>query len=400
MKTDNHSENLSGLSREEITAYLKGDLSAEEMHRVESILEGDDFAYEAMEGLEETKQVEELMEKLSESYHTQYTTPWYKSLAWKNIFYPVGGLLIIGAYFLFQSPENEIKFTYNATPQNNISLESKTIPTDKLIDKPKEIQKSNTTDNTAITEIDKRITKEASSVTDANTSIAMTDNKKIPTKKIKKDNPETILNKKTRNITIAFINEIRYEKLVFADNKAPIKTISRLDAPYDIFSVAGLDVVNLFYHNIFHNPDELSEGLDASFAHTDEYNATLDSEDNQKDYTYGSYIESALELYKTKKYKESIASLKIILDQYPKDVNAEFYIGLAYYRQNKSEKAIEYLDLAQNNAIAYFHDDAKLYKALSYKKKGNLKTCKKLLQEIIDNEGKNKKTALEILNHL
>lgn len=389
MKTNNHSENLSGLSREEITAYLKGDLSPEEMHRVESILESDDFAYEAMEGLEESESPIKQMESLSESYHNQYSNHWYKISTLKSILYPIGVLLIIGAYFFFSASDTDMKITSNTIQQNNTQVKQ-TIPSDPVDELIDEIE----------VVIKKPIKKESHKtlLKKKNTSIT-SDEVKIKMPK-KKDLPKGVSTPSVRNEAIVYIKEIRYRKLILDNTEAPIKLLNRWDNPYEVFTVAGLDVVNLFYHNMFHNPDALIESLDPSIAHHDEYDPALEKEDSQQEFTYGNYIQSALELYKNKRYDESIAGLQIILEQYPKDVNAEFYIGLAYYRQNKSEKAIAYLDLAQNNGITYFHDDAKLYKALSYKKKDDIETCKILLQEIINQGGKNKKTAEEILNHL
>lgn len=384
MKTNNHSENPSGISKEEISSYLRGDLSPEEMYRLESILESDDFAYEAMEGLEESANPVQQMDDLAETYHTQYASPWYTQFHWKNIFYPIGGIMIIGAYFLLSSttdaPINPIAVVQEKNAQTEQAIAS-TTPIEKTEIKPEITDRAELNTNKVVVETKNQSTKKGNSTKENKTTLAK----------------PTIT--KTRNLPIASIKEIRYEKLIFDELKTPIITISRLDTPYEIFTIEGLDVVNLFYHNIFHNPDDLSEGLDPSIAHQDDYDPSIDKAENQKQYTYGNYIQSALEMYKSKKYTESIESLQIILEQYPKDVNAEFYIGLAYYRQNKSEKAIEYLDYAQNNGVAYFYDDAKLYKALSYKKKGDLKTCKKLLQEIIDQNGKNRKTAEEILNH-
>lgn len=378
MKTTNHSDNPSGLSREEISSYLRGDLSPEEMHRVESILESDDFAYEAMEGLEESSKPIQQMDKIAEMYHTKYASPWYELFNWKQLLYPIGGVLIIGTWFFFSPTENK-SIAPPIAKEENTQIEKSIVP----------LKKEDNTPKHTVAYTRPEVTKKPKE-------------KVKPAKKVVRSseaNPSETSSVYTRNLSIVALKEIRYQKLIFDKEVNPIVSISRLDMPYEIFDVAGLEVVNLFYHNMFHNPDELSDGLDASIAHEAHYDPELDKAEGQKQYTYGSYIETALELYKTKKYKESIASLEIILDQYPKDVNAEYYIGLAYYRQNKSEKAIEYLDRAQNNAIAYFHDDAKLYKALSYKKKGDLKTCKRLLQEIIDQNGKNKNTAEEILKH-
>ena len=381
MKTEKHSANSSGPSRETIEQYLRGELSPQEMHRVERMLEDDAFSYEAVEGLEKHPKALQQLEEITENYHSQHSGSWFDIFSWKHLLIPLGAVLIVGSFW-WQKQTSELQPVMEQEKQEILAEKTSTPNIEQITITPNE------------PEINTR-EKEGKRPKESNIRLKTKKTEKKTYQKQLKSQPSTVIIENPDNMPE--LAHISYRRIVSPYKSEPIKRAVSMDIPYEIFVIEGLDVVNLFYHNLYSNPDDLGNiGTDPSLSDT---GTMIPGHIGTKNYVYGDFMQIALAQYKDKQYTKAIENLNIILEQYPKDVNAEYYIGLAYYRQNKAEKAIHFLGLAANNAIAYFKDDANLYKALSYKKKGDLDTCKKLLNELVTQNAANKSVVEEILNH-
>ncbi len=108
---------------------------------------------------------------------------------------------------------------------------------------------------------------------------------------------------------------------------------------------------------------------------------------NTVQYTYKEYLKSSLKHLSKKNYKNAIANFKTILDHYPQDVNAQFYIGFAYYNLDKHDKAIPYFEDAIHNSFNFFYEDAQWYKALSLTEEGQFIKANELYRKIVKEKG-------------
>ena len=81
-------------------------------------------------------------------------------------------------------------------------------------------------------------------------------------------------------------------------------------------------------------------------------------------------------------------------------MNALFYGGVCCVNLGQADKAIEYLDQVLQNENSSFSEEAKWYKALAYAKKKDFVTAKKLLNEIISENGFYAQQAKEKLKEI
>ena len=123
-------------------------------------------------------------------------------------------------------------------------------------------------------------------------------------------------------------------------------------------------------------------GTDASFANKNNLSVEMSDGKTQSTVSYKTFLKQSLFLMKNKEYDKSISNFKVILTNFPGDVNAEFYIGYAKFYQGKYEEAIPYFNKAMNNAFDFFMEDAEWFKANSLQKLGKLKKAQIIYNSI------------------
>ncbi len=118
---------------------------------------------------------------------------------------------------------------------------------------------------------------------------------------------------------------------------------------------------------------------------TEAYSKELFSETKQ--YTYVAFLEEALLKLGNNEYENAIDDFNIILDQYPNDLNAVFYKAMCYYETNDNSKSINLFDIALDNRINVFHEDAKWYSSMIFKEEKEYAAAEKVLEEIVMENG-------------
>ena len=116
--------------------------------------------------------------------------------------------------------------------------------------------------------------------------------------------------------------------------------------------------------------------------------------------TYKATLEKAMVYYKAKNYVMALDRFNVILKEHPDEVNGLFYGGLSYYHLDKNTEALSKLDKVLINKKTEFNQEARWYKALTLIELKQTDKAKKLLQQIVAENGFYKTKAEEKLKGL
>jgi TolA-binding protein len=116
--------------------------------------------------------------------------------------------------------------------------------------------------------------------------------------------------------------------------------------------------------------------------------------------TYTEYLKKTMELFKKEKYEQASKRFEIILNTYPKDLNASFYGGMSYYNLGQYEKAYALFQNASSIGMSNFNEEAEWYSAKSLIEKGDLAKAKEILKKIASQKGFYAKQAEKLLSSL
>ncbi|MGB0887195.1 MAG: tetratricopeptide repeat protein [Vicingaceae bacterium] len=135
-------------------------------------------------------------------------------------------------------------------------------------------------------------------------------------------------------------------------------------------------------------------------AKTDKGFANKELKESTKEITYQEVLENAIKLYKNGQYKEALQAFDMIVAKHPKDVNAQFYMGLSYYKLGQNAAAIRNFDAVLKNKQTVFNEEANWHKVLTLLDMKNTTAAKKILKKIIKTNGTYKAKAEKKLGEL
>jgi tetratricopeptide (TPR) repeat protein len=102
--------------------------------------------------------------------------------------------------------------------------------------------------------------------------------------------------------------------------------------------------------------------------------------------TYVDFLDQTITLFALSEYEEALKNCDIILENYPEDVNAQFYGGMSALRLQRFEKASKLLSQATVNIIATFEEEALFYFASSQYETGELDESIRIMKEIANSQ--------------
>jgi tetratricopeptide (TPR) repeat protein len=108
---------------------------------------------------------------------------------------------------------------------------------------------------------------------------------------------------------------------------------------------------------------------------------------NKTSSNYITFLNQALLKYQNKDFYEAIADFEIILNQYPDDINALFYMGMSYFELNMNNEALAMIKRVSDNEINTFKEEADWYTSLIYREEKQYAQAESLLNEIVNNNG-------------
>ncbi len=97
---------------------------------------------------------------------------------------------------------------------------------------------------------------------------------------------------------------------------------------------------------------------------------------------YFDFLAGALDKYDAGDFENALYDFRIILNQYPDDLNAIFYAGLCHYHKGNYDRSIRVMERVVEHRINTFDQDAQWYSALAYSEQEYKDTCLALLEQI------------------
>lgn len=377
MSTDKHNifESSESLSEKEIKDYLDGNLSPEEMQGIEEKMQNSSFEMDAMEGFTENPNAIHSMAKLKSQFTPKKAPFWnFKTL---SVAASIAGIAVISSILLFDSPkQNDALITEviekKAEPKAKKSPEIIEIEEAEVIHDSNQIKSEEVIQNTPIT----LYLEESDAIEEEEISEAFAESfqlEQIPAKAVKVSVPEEEIVKS--NAKTLYLNNF-------------------LVVDYsDTYNNAQDDILNESDFELSGTPAKYKSLNDTVY---DDNSTTLESKTEQIDYT--DYLSLTLSKYKNNNYKSALKNFKLIIDQYPNDVNAHFYGGLCYYNIDNPLKAIEFFDFILNQNINTFHQEAQYYKAMCMIRLGKGDQALFIFQNIANQGGFFAKKAQEMLD--
>jgi len=323
-----------------LTAYFENSLSPSEKKMVEKNAESDSFLSEAIEGFQD------FPDALSEipEFNAGKSERW----KWVNT---IALIVITAAVAFFIFPTETVEDTkLNQLTGNHTNIEDKTTsgPVEQFVGMDNELEENSIP-------VSVRVKPKQSE----NKSVS--ENKKAPIR-------EQIELPKMNLTAIEF-----QEKTDYSVKKAKTKAIG-------FFGFLAVDYSQIYTHTI--ETEQEFTGTAASQANLKENNSILEQEFTRNTYTYREFLKQACYFMKERNFTNAISNFNLILEQFPRDVNAEFYLGYCLYELGSYTKAISYFEKAQNNGFDFFEEDAQWFIANSYENSGKHKEANKIYREI------------------
>jgi len=364
------------LSKKEIKDYSIGQLSEEEKRAIEEKMLDNEFEQEAMEGFESNPNAIEDFNSVEKKINSQIDI---SGKLWKSHYtiILVTVCILSGAVFTI----------------------------DQLMDKEKTITKKQTIENPDIESKSQPLVKELSDQ-DIDKASMLPADEMVDASEIVLSTPITIDNETNNN---AFEMESEVEEIIKMKSIEAVKintTISLNNEPVSISNISvkyikellTVNYKDLHTEKITTTEFELS-GLPAS-AENKNSETLGDVQTIIKEIFYDDYLLEAMTLFRNNNFKAALKKYKVILEQYPKDLNALFYGALCYYNINQLNSAIAHFNSCIEHKYNTFYEEANWYKAISLFEKKDKSACIEILNKIIQGKGFYTKRAEELMSKM
>lgn len=175
---------------------------------------------------------------------------------------------------------------------------------------------------------------------------------------------------------------------------------SSSESPSGSNSVVGINIKHILNFQVADYSSFIGEtpskpavetgGVAAQYASKEEQaqaEAQAAKEGKSKRIPYMQYLTTCISSIDRGDFKQAIEEFGVILEQYPDDVNAQFYSAHAYYQLGEYDKALGLYDKALGNKITKFKDESEFYKAKSLKALGRTEEANKIFTKIAGKNG-------------
>lgn len=384
-------ESNTPLTKDEMDAYLKGDMSHADKYSLEQKIAANDFNSDAMEGFESTPGAMEGFDKVEGKFHGNLPRRvtrkfWRFEFSFILIVGVAVGIYLIGHDFLDQIDLDEVKFDesklHTQASADSVSSEINMLPIEELNDKeiedatPLEESKQLTSD---------RIIMDAPLIMVMDSSINETE---------KIDSAITLINEG---------KEIISAELEDKEEITEANVTNVISSNIGTLFLSNLLVVDYskIYTEVISIPNFELSGTTADKENKDAMGASeLAVNSYTQEITYVDFLRETQLKFRRNKFKDALKDYRTILNHYAGDVNAHFYMALCYFNINKQKKAIQHFDRVLDHEFNTFHEEAKWYKALSLFELGKTSKCITILNEIATANGFYAKKASKMLNEI
>lgn len=339
-----------GLSDKDFSEYYSGNMSDKKTHEFESMATDDDFIGDATDGFMDNPDAAQNLGAMKEKFYQQNQISGKFSGASKIIIGLAGVLILVFAGIMFLKEEPKSTVAKNENP-----------PAKPNEDQPKEnIAPVDTTSQENI-----EITEEIKKAEPVSPKVVQVDQKEIQVYEeelsLEKLEMKEVLSVDLKNKK----REIRKKKVAFT-------------------YMADFKVVD--YSEIYTHQAKKNKRLTGLRA---EYENTVDqlNDDGTVTVSYEQFLENAMYKLKAEKFDQCVEALNMIKETYPEDLNADFYLGICYFNQEKYKLAKINFENALFAPYYIFDEETEWYLYLSYKALDKKKEASKLLTKIKERKG-------------
>jgi TolA-binding protein len=347
----------------ELRLFREGKLSASRMKEITAMAKSDPFLAEAIEGYAAVPGAFEALPAFSSVVGTTgifsavaASSPWWHLNGW-IIGVAVGGTMATAVVLV--TKEDPKTVVIQATPASSTS--------------PSLGAEDQTTNSTSPATLENAaLSNNTASYTDASQTTQAVQNS-THNDSINKIQPHT-------NVT-TFTNSNGETIIAHAPKVIPPKDIKAVQIAH-ILNYKIADYTDLRYDNWPANDNgSLPANLENRFQQSVEKELIFIG------IPYLEYVTGCLEAYDAKNFGEAMRQFKIILNQFPDDVNGLFYTAMSNYYAGNYEAAITYFQKVNRNPIRSFREEANFYEAKSLKALGRIDEAKVMFQKIVDIQG-------------
>lgn len=166
-----------------------------------------------------------------------------------------------------------------------------------------------------------------------------------------------------------------------------------------VIFIHNLKVTNyrMYYFKYNESIDlSINMGLSAQYGS----NADIERQQLNRSNSYFAHkiIQKAMWLFNSKNTVNCIEELNLLYDFNPDDANAQFYLGMCYYKLCKYNLANRYFQKNLDNVNNIFHQESEFYQALCLLNTNQVLEGTKQLKNIINNKGFYSVRAKELLS--
>jgi tetratricopeptide (TPR) repeat protein len=341
------------ISRADIDVYQKG---TSQQQRIEENAAADEFDSNALDGWSESGLSTDAMKKLDQRMAKKYGSPNYSTFAGFVL-----ATLIIGSGLLLyfsHSPQEELLLTeVTETILLNEETERTEIDLIPEIEALEEIAEASQVRPQELIAKNIAKTKENQTVEDKSDQLP-TQQDQLPVLPVIDNNPAP---------------EIAPSLIYNQAKEIYLKDLKLID--YRAYRDGEITTERLRY-----------SGTPANQAHW-EQSSNEELVWEKVDIPYIDYIDKTMELISKNKYKKALPRLELILENYPDDINANFYSGLSYFNLGKYDLAIERFEKSYTIQYGNFYEEARWFKSLALENLKKHSEAKKLWKEIALEKG-------------
>lgn len=352
------------ISRADIDAYQKG---KSQQQRIEENAAANEFDSNALDGWSESGLSTDAMKKLDQRIAKKYSSPNYSTFVGFVL-----ATLIIGSGML-------LYFSYS--PNETASLEDNS---NSLV----------FNQDTERTEVD--LSPEIEAMVEISEEAQVK-----PQALIAKNIAQTTEEKKTdENVNTSSIDAVKPlpDLPVITDDDQSIATTLIYKQAKEIY----LKDLKLIDYREYRDGEVTTERLRYSGTPANQENWEQSSSDEliweKVNIPYIEYIDKTMELIAKNKYKKALPRLELILENYPDDINANFYSGFSYFNLGKYDLAIERFEKSYTIQFGNFYEEARWFKSLALENSNKHTEARKLWKEIVAEKGFYAKEAENKLN--
>jgi len=353
-------EKTTNFTHQHFSDYLKGELSLDDKYLFERKLRNDPFFKDAYEGFKSNPasfSALSRLERKKKKFNSNYLAIGFVSLF---VVFFVAGFF----YFIQQSEKSNEAIAFNEI-ENSFNI--------------RKIEKHETQNDSENLPIP--VTKTVKQ-TVVYTQIVEEEKRKERTNEI---------------VVFNAVNEVtKKEPLVYVEHKKKLKKIETspsLEIETNLVPLVSIHgLINVNYEKIEDNitievQQFIINGTPANKENQDTKFTEPSHQVQLIKVPYVNYLSDIQFDFSHNKFKKAIKGYKKVLEQYPNDLNAHFYISICYYNLNQSEKALAHLGVVQTHRFDTFRQEGNWYKASVLYDLGRREECIELLDAIIKKKG-------------